>query len=208
MKKKIYLIILVLLVLISIILIIVINNKKNINIEKTNELWSIYDSNLENVKNNMDEITIPNENFFWWELKDFNINDTEYKKVLNKLVSDIRMCYLRFTDEDEIYTIYNPLVNYRDKTEITKEELAILNTMKPCVTNDRFISYGNLLVSENEEVRNNFLNKLSMSEKFYKLDLFRSDELTYEQLVYRTILETSYLSTLSEWLRQEYNNFK
>ena len=117
MKKKV--IIILIAITLSIGIFLLIFKEKDINIEETKILWNIYDKNIENIKNNLDPITNPNENFYWWELKDFNIEDNEYQSTLNTLVSDIRMCYLELTDDGTLYTDSNPIRKYRDKKNIS-----------------------------------------------------------------------------------------
>ena len=75
---------LILIVLSSFLLIIIYKNHNDkIDIQLSNQSWDSYDESIKNIKNNMDPITEPNENFFWWSLKDFDIEDNEYEKILN-----------------------------------------------------------------------------------------------------------------------------
>ena len=91
------------------------------DIQLSNQSWDSYDESIKNIKNNMDPITEPNENFFWWSLKDFDIEDNEYEKILNHLVAQVRMCYLDYTDDGTLYTNSNPIRKYREKDIITTE---------------------------------------------------------------------------------------
>ena len=69
---------LILIVLSSFLLIIIYKNHNDkIDIQLSNQSWDSYDESIKNIKNNMDPITEPNENFFWWTLKDFDIEDNE-----------------------------------------------------------------------------------------------------------------------------------
>ena len=85
--KKIYkskclviIMILILIILSSFLSIIIYKNHNNkIDIQLSNQSWDSYDESIKNIKNNMDPITEPNENFFWWTLKDFDIEDNEYE---------------------------------------------------------------------------------------------------------------------------------
>ena len=86
MKKEIYKVIIVAIILIGISSFISISIYKNYNykidIQQTNESWTSIDNNLESIKNNMDLITESNEDFTWWRLKDFTIDDKEYQNTL------------------------------------------------------------------------------------------------------------------------------
>lgn len=124
MKKRKYLILVIsaIAILLVILLLYKVINKDTIMINKNNSLWTVYDDNLIGIKNNMTEITYDNEEFFWWELSDFSIEDADYQRFLNDLVKDIRMCYLELTDFVN-YTEPNIIVEYRNKQKITKKEL-------------------------------------------------------------------------------------
>ena len=198
-------------VLITIIFITIFTSRgQYINIEDTKLLWNVYDMNIENIKNNLDPITVPNENFFWWELKDFDIEDDYYENSLNTLVSDIRMCYLELTDDGERYTNSNPIRNYRDKKEISKEELEILNfnmnNENWCI--NRFNRYSNIVISNNKEDMNNFISKVNKMLALNQKELLRKEHFSYNELLARKITETTILEDLSEYVEDEYYRLK
>ena len=94
MKKKTLISIgLIALVVITIFISIFIYKNYNykIDISQINKSWSSIDSDLASIKSNMDSITESNEDFYWWKLKDFDIEDDDYEGTLNYLVSSIRM---------------------------------------------------------------------------------------------------------------------
>ena len=186
------------------------NYDKKIDIQESNKSWNSYDESIKNIKNNMDPITEPNEYFFWWTLKDFNIKDEEYEKVLNHLVAQVRMCYLDYTDDGTLYTNSNPIRKYREKEFITKKELEKLNFD---MSNDRscvnlFDSFNSLLISNDENLRNNFLSKVNKINNIKYTELFRNDDATYNELLLRKTVEVQYVEYLSEFLVEEYNRLK
>lgn len=191
---------------------------EDINIEDTRLLWEIYDINIENVKNNLDPITSPNEDFFWWELKNFNIKDIEYKSKLNSLVADVRMCYLELIDDGTLYTDSNPIKKYRDKNSISEEELETLNFITYNETYNggclnRFNRYLGIVLSNDEENINIFLEKINKVIEIRDSDIYKSDSLknktlTYNEILYRKILVTSVLEDLSEFIKDEYYRLK
>lgn len=214
MKKKRNLIITIIIIfLITIItsITLIIKNKTT-NIKDTRSLWNIYDINIEKIKNNLDPITLPNEYFFWWELKDFNIEDKEYQSTLNTLLSDIRMCYLEYTDDGTLYTKSNPIREYRDKNKIYKKELETLilemkyESRNGCL--DRFNRYSGVLLSSNQEQTDNFLSKLNPLYTFRQTDLFDQANITYNELLSRKIMEVSLIEDLSEFIVSEYYRLK
>lgn len=185
-------------------------NKDIIPINNDLNLWNIYDAHINSIKRNMDEITIPSDNFYWWGLKNFDINDSEYKNNLNVLVSDIRNCYMEFTMDGEIYQASNPILNYRDAKNITKQDLEILrdNMTKNSTCLYRFEDYSSLLISENTIYREEFLNALDKVMAIRNNELFTKQNPSYNELLLRKYLEVSLIDNLSIWLRSEYYKLK
>lgn len=211
-KKSIYVGILVILIAISSLLSITIykNYNKKIDIQLTNQSWDSYDESIKNIKNNMDPITEPNENFFWWTLKDFDIEDNEYEKILNSLVAQVRMCYLDYTDDGTLYTNSNPIRKYREKDIITSEELKKLNfdmfNDRSCI--NRFDDFNSLLISNDESLRNRFLNRVNKINLIKSTELFRNENASYNELLLRKTIEVHYIEDMSEFLVEEYNRLK
>lgn len=216
--KKIYknkclviIMILILIILSSFLSIIIYKNHNNkIDIQLSNQSWDSYDESIKNIKNNMDPITEPNENFFWWTLKDFDIEDNEYEKILNHLVAQVRMCYLDYTDDGTLYTNSNPIRKYREKDIITIEELKKLNfdmsNDRSCI--NRFDDFNSLLISNDENLRNRFLNRINKINLIKSTELFRNENASYNELLLRKTIEVHYIEDMSEFLVEEYNRLK
>lgn len=218
MKKRKKLITILIAVILSIGIFLLIFKDKDINIEDTKILWNVYDMNIENIKNNLDPITNSNENFFWWELKNFTIEDKEYQSTLNTLISDIRMCYLELTDDGTLYTDSNPIRKYRDKKSISKKELESLNIITHNETYaggclNRFDRYLGILLSDEQENSDIFLKQVNKFIETKNSDIYKSDnlkykKLTYNEMLYRKIIITSLLEDLSEFVKDEYYRLK
>lgn len=216
--KKIYknkclviIMILILIILSSFLSIIIYKNHNNkIDIQLSNQSWDSYDESIKKIKNNMDPITEPNENFFWWSLKDFDIEDNEYEKILNHLVAQVRMCYLDYTDDGTLYTNSNPIRKYREKDIITTEELKKLNfdmsNDRSCI--NRFDDFNSLLISNDENLRNSFLNRINKINLIKSTELFRNENASYNELLLRRTIEVHYIEDMSEFLVEEYNRLK
>ena len=187
-------------------------DNKSKKILTINELFTIYDQNIQDIKNNMEMITESNEDFDWWILKDFNIEDKDYETSLNSLVADVRMAYLEYTDEEQMYTNSNPIRKYREKEYITKKQLEKLNLdMKEEMLSgniNRFNKYSTLLISKDEELRNIFLNQTEKITKMKQLSIFTNTNSTYSELLFKKIIEVSYVKDISEFLIKEYNRLK
>ena len=163
-------------------------DNKSEKILTINELFTIYDQNIQDIKNNMEMITESNEDFDWWILKDFNIEDKDYETSLNSLVADVRMAYLEYTDEEQMYTNSNPIRKYREKEYITKKQLEKLNLdMKEEMLSgniNRFNKYSTLLISKDEELRNIFLNQTEKITKMKQLSILTNTNSTYSELLF------------------------
>ena len=187
-------------------------DNKSEKILTINELFTIYDQNIQDIKNNMEMITESNEDFDWWILKDFNIEDKDYETSLNSLVADVRMVYLEYTDEEQMYTNSNPIRKYREKEYITKKQLEKLNLdMKEEMLSgniNRFNKYSTLLISKDEELRNIFLNQTEKITKMKQLSILTNTNSTYSELLFKKIIEVSYVKDISEFLIKEYNRLK
>ena len=199
---------LILIVLSSFLLIIIYKNHNDkIDIQLSNQSWDSYDESIKNIKNNMDPITEPNENFFWWTLKDFDIEDNEYEKILNHLVAQVRMCYLDYTDDGTLYTNSNPIRKYRKKDIITTKELKKLNfdmsNDRSCI--NRFDDFNSLLISNDENLRKRFLNRINKINLIKSTELFRNENASYNELLLRKTIEVHYIEDMSEFLVEEYN---
>lgn len=202
---------LILIVLSSFLLIIIYKNHNDkIDIQLSNQSWDSYDESIKNIKNNMDPITEPNENFFWWTLKDFDIEDNEYEKILNHLVAQVRMCYLDYTDDGTLYTNSNPIRKYRKKDIITTKELKKLNfdmsNDRSCI--NRFDDFNSLLISNNENLRKRFLNRINKINLIKSTELFRNENASYNELLLRKTIEVHYIEDMSKFLVEEYNRLK
>ena len=181
------------------------NYNSKIDIQLANESWDIYDENINGIKTNMDSITEPNENFDWWKLKDFDIEDDDYENALNDLVSHIRTCYIEYTDNGEFYTNSNPIRKYRDKKYITKEELADLNLLTKndsCITG--FESLSGIHISDNKELEDKFQKHIKNINLYSKSSLYRNDDATYNELLMRKINEVQLVKEISDFLVDEY----
>ena len=212
-KYIVIILVLILIVLSSYLSIIVYKNcDQKIDVQSSNQIWNAYDDSIATIKNNIEAITEPNENFDWWILKDFDIEDDEYEGILNLLVADVRMCYLEYTDNGILYTNSNPIRKYRDKEFITRKELKKLNfdinneIKFGCLKNfDRYNAY---LISNDEELRTKVLNKTNKIFRTMGTEIFINPNATYNELLLRKLMEVHYIEDISEFLVEEYNRLK
>lgn len=207
MKKiKVYLIIVLLIIIILFCNVFKnLYDNRNISIRNSKYLWTIHDNYLENIKNNLDEISSPNEYFEWWELKDFDIEDEYYKQFLNNLLADIRMNYLYSTDYEMMYDSLKKFYGYREEDSVPIKELKNIGVH---ITIDDFSKYNGLWISKDEEKREEILEKLQSISSVTTSELFTKENKTYDEMLLIKIIDISYCSSLSDFLRAEYYRLK
>lgn len=189
---------------------IMIYKNNNMEIMDTEPYWNIYDISIKNIENNMNSITEPNGDIKWGTLKNIDIDDEEYLDTLNSLVTDVRMCYLGYTDEEKMSAEFNSIKKYRNKTKITKRKLLDLNAttkkeVKDCST--RLEKYNVTTVSNNKELQSRLL---TLTNNIIKLNskMFAIDTLSYNELLLRKIYELHSVEDMSSFLVSEYSRLK
>lgn len=192
------------------ILAIIINNyekeQQSIILENSNpSVIYEYNQKLLNISNYMNSISIPSDNFYWWELKDLNLEDKTYEKTLNNLLSNIRMCYIGFTDNGTYYTESNPLYKYLEKEKITQEELNILTDKAAdyyCLS--YFSTYELILISKNEEKNQEVINLTKKAQELLNSELYTKKNLTFDELITKEMQEITLIEEYAKWLYEEY----
>jgi hypothetical protein len=209
MKKKYILWLLAFVLLIS--LTIISSKEEKYDIKDINYLWEIYDQNMNDIKKNMDYITYDTEEWMWWELKDFVIEDFEYQQSLNRLVSDIRLCYYELLEVEEYSAEKYNLLPYRDKKNIIDKELVLLieQVNNNQDTNfERFKNNSFFLISMNEESSKRYTEIVNIYENIKKTELFSKNVSSYEEILIRRIIKSNILKNLSDFLLVEYYRLK
>lgn len=205
-KRKIYLIIVGFIIIILFCTLFKnLYDNRNISIRNSKYLWTIHDNYLENIKNNLEEISSPNEYFEWWELRDFDIDDEYYKQFLNNLLADLRMHYLYSTDYKMMYDSLKTFYNTRKKDTIPIKEFKNIGVY---ITIDDFSKYNGLWISKDDEKREEILEKLQSISSVTTSELFIKENKTYDDMLLMKVIDTSYCSSLSDFLRAEYYRLK
>lgn len=188
-------------ILLSISMAFFIYKKCNVfDIEYSNQSWLTYDNNMEIIKMNIKSI------------KDFNIEDKDYNDALNFLASDVKSCYMEFSRDESDYSNTNPILDYRYASSITKSELKKLNNdmlneaRLGCLKN--FDRYDSMLISNNKNTKNNFLNKTNVFFTIKSTELFTNENASYNELLLRKNFEVQIIKELSCFLIDEYNRLK
>lgn len=203
-------------VLVILIVIVVVwwllkdDTPKTYNIDDTNELWLIYDMNLEKIENNYQEISTPNTDIVCNSLNELNIDDEYYIDTLNDLLCFVQLYYYDLIEYNEIY--HNYIDEYRNATQISDLDLKDLNfrLMDQKELYNNRIDRSNLAISEVEERSEVILNKidefLEFDEGFYDFgaDYYDVEIHTYQELFIHKLVEMEYVTNLSEWLKDEY----
>ena len=199
MNRNKVLFILVIIVLVSLIILVYHNNSK-IDIYDMKPSWELYERNLENVKENMNEITESNSEFNWWKLKKNFLDDEIYQQTLNRIVSDIRKCYINYTDTN---LTNNKILLYKNSKKITKSELQILNKLNNSCLSSVIKNYSNNEISNNKEKREKTILFLNSIDTLLKKQNTVSN-LTYSELAFNRLNESLALYEISNWIKMEY----
>lgn len=182
-----------------------LKHKKNENIDGTSKLWDIYDLNLTEMKYNLDKtMDKPKENVICGNLKGITLKNDSYEALLNNLGCYITLYYYGLIEYNETY--HNPITDYRNKHEVTEKD--ILN-LKHNLKSDTSL-YSNLkgmltLKIDKEGSGNDLYNVVS--EFIDKFDVsFYDGNKTYQEIFSYKLSEISYVTYLSDWLKNEYYN--
>lgn len=181
------------------------------NIADTQELWLIYDMNLEKIENNYQEISTPNTDIVCNTINEINIDDEYYVDTLNHLLCFVQSYYYDLIEYDEAY--YNYIDEYRNATQISDLDLKDLNFHlmdQKEIYNNRLDRFHNIAISESEEKNKVILNIiddfLGFDEGFYDFgaDYYDVEIHTYQELFIHKLVEMEKVANLSQWLKDEY----
>lgn len=145
----------------------IISDNMDIDIvtKENTEILSNYQNNLDMIKNEMDEIALPNEegNINWYKLNGKKI-DKDLEEIYTSMMRDIRICYLYATDDGSVFTDSNYVGRFNSYEKIKAKEFNSLikgysNNNKDCLS--RFNGYYESYFTEDkkyEEVKD-LINK-------------------------------------------------
>ena len=200
MKKRIIAIIMIVIVTVSSFIIYGHINKIYENkLQKEYEaLWLIYDNNVETIKNNMDLIAMPHEKFPWSGFKETKQKlEKNDKYLLDGLVSIITDCYIEFAGLDNIYTHAGEILKYRDDPKGFK-----FYTESMCTTSFNIFSFSDYALDN--EINPNFADIIRELRDFNSKYGYTYKSQNYKEYLTYRVMETSYISRLSDALVIEY----
>lgn len=211
MKKNINFKVMQICLLIAIIVLLLVlcfmnfKHNKYESIDGTSKLWDIYDLNLTEMKYNLDKtMDKPKENVTCGNLKGITLKKDSYEALLNNLGCYITLYYYGLIEYNETY--HNPIADYRNKHEVTKEDVSNLKrNLKNDVT---FYSNlkGMLTLKFDKKGSGKALYNV-VSEFIDKFDgAFYDSNKTYQEFFSYKLAEISYVTYLSDWLKNEYYN--
>ena len=73
---------------------------------------------------------------------------------------------------------------------------------------NRFDDFNSLLISNDENLRNRFLNRINKINLIKSTELFRNENASYNELLLRKTIEVHYIEDMSEFLVEEYDRLK
>ena len=175
------------------------------NVDSTSKLWDIYNLNLTQMKYNLDKIMDkPKENVTCGNLKGITLKNDSYEALLNNLGCYITLYYYGLIEYNETY--HNPIADYRNKHEVTKKDILNLNQNLKSDTSLYSNLKGMLTLKFDKEASVNDLYSV-VSEFIDKFDVsFYDGNKTYQEIFSYKLSEISYVTYLSDWLKNEYYN--
>lgn len=178
----------------------------SIKIDNDADTWKYYDDTMGNIKEIMDEITTDGDLYYWWDM-DVKIKDKDFNNAIALLVADVRVTYIMLSESDEYYNS-GVLLKYRDREEITEEELELLNKYYNVDDVMLINSYDGILISKDEEKQEKFMRVINDFHELKKLPLFTKEDATYEELVLRHVLISEALENVVMYLQDIYLDYK
>lgn len=182
-----------------------LKHKKNENIDGTSKLWDIYDLNLTEMKYNLDKtMDKPKENVTCGNLKGITLKNDSYESLLNSLGCYITLYYYGLIEYNETY--HNPIIDYRNKHDVTEKDILNLKHNLKSDTSLYSNLKGMLTLKFDKEASGNDLYSV-VSEFIDKFDdAFYDSSETYQEIFSYKLAEISYVTYLSDWLKNEYYN--
>jgi hypothetical protein len=168
-----------------------------------NAYYTSIERNINVTKDNMDEITISNDDSNWSELKEINTDDKQLKKTYNLLVEDITKCYLITTDlKNKVYD-NKKVLSFKNKTSISEKDLLKLSENENCLK--EFDKYNSLTLSDDAETSEKIRKQISIIVDY---GYGTSNDGTFQSVIEEEAITVSKIANLSKWLKIEYNSNK
>lgn len=168
-----------------------------------NAYYTSIERNINVTKDNMDEITISNDDSNWSELKEINTDDKQLKKTYNLLVEDITKCYLITTDlKNKVYD-NKKVLSFKNKTSISEKDLLKLSENENCLK--EFDKYNSLTLSDDAETSEKIRKQISIIVDY---GYGTSNDGTFQSVIEEEAINVSKIANLSKWLKIEYNSNK
>jgi len=160
-------------------------------------------SSLDEIKDNMDEIAISDDDSNWTELKETDLDDKQLKKTYNLLVEDITKCYLLSADlKNKIYD-NKKVLNFKNKISISEKDLLELSENENCLKD--FDKYNSLTLSNDAETSEKISKQISIIIDY---GYGTSNDGTFISVIEEEAINVSKIASLSRWLKIEYNSYK
>lgn len=172
---------------------------------KLGVLYKDYYDSLENslnvIKNNMDEITISDDDSNWAELKETDIDDKQLKKTYNLLVEDITKCYLLSSDlKNKIYD-NKKILSFKNKRSISEKDLLQLSENENYLK--EFDKYNSLTLSDDPDTAEKIRKQISIIIDY---EYGTSNDGTFISVIEEEAINVSKIASLSKWLKVEYDS--
>jgi|GEM_PF-2805490 len=167
------------------------------------DYYASIEKNLNVIEDNMDEITISDDDSNWLELKETDLDDKQLKKTYNLLVEDITKCYLVSTDlKNKVYD-NKKVLSFKNKRSISEKDLLSLSKNENCLKD--FDKYNTLTLSDDEDTSEKIRKQISIIIDY---EYGTSNDGTFISVIEEEAINVSKIASLSKWLKIEYNSHK
>ena len=183
------------LIIVLIIALYSIFTNKNLDFsDKYKSLYESIDYSKEVIKENMDEISVTNDNEEWVEMKAISNKDTKLKETYDSLIKDINTCYIELYAAGKL-----SVMKFKTDKKISVKDLNNLNDQKNCLKN--FDKYYSLQLSDNERLSERMKKQLKIIISYTPEE---NKKLSFEELITNKAIDISKIESLSKWLKIEY----
>lgn len=183
------------LIIVLIIALYSIFTNKNLDFsDKYKPLYESIDYSKEVIKENMDEISITNNNGDWIEMNSISNKDVKLKETYDLIIKDINTCYVDLYAAGKL-----SVMKFKPEQKISVKDLKDLNKQKNCLEN--FDKYYSLQLSDNERLSERMKKQLKIIISYTPED---NKSLSFEELITNKAIDISKIESLSKWLKIEY----
>lgn len=215
-KKKFYIILIVIFLLLLLLMILIFyikNNTMIINTKEDKKILNEYSNLLDNIKENMEEISNINSTLNYdvnWSSYKLKLDD-ESQTVYDSVIRNIRNCYLSYLSQGE-NKFSNVIVQLENYDKINKKKFNEIMQYYHNIDSSCFYEFYTEFYSDNNLFESDFLGSYDIKELslhikplvlYYKKNNLYIPK-NYKELLNEELYKVSLLNNISEFLKLKY----